>query len=126
VRLAFRIALLAGEAAALPAGAGPDEAFLAGLARGEVTGLIAPDSLGRSIVPAFAGDPAALLSLRMRGLLDDDRLGEAILLAMERVAEGASGDRRGVTEGLAALRVLGLDGVARRAALQLMLLDRRG
>ncbi|MFN6978110.1 MAG: hypothetical protein ACK4OP_08305, partial [Gemmobacter sp.] len=120
VRLAFRIALLAGEAAALPAGAGPDEAFLAGLARGEVTGLIAPDSLGRSIVPAFAGDPAALLSLRMRGLLDDDRLGEAILLAMERVAEGASGDRRGVTEGLAALRVLGLDGVARRAALQLM------
>jgi hypothetical protein len=36
------------------------------------------------------------------------------------------GDLRGVTEGLALLRRIGMEGVARKAALQLMLLERRG
>ena len=39
---------------------------------------------------------------------------------------GPQGDLRGVTEGLSLLRLVGLDGVARRTALELMILERRG
>jgi len=99
------------------------EVFLQGLARGSVEGLVAPDSLGRAIAPAFvlAEPSAAALTL-----LDEDRLGEAILMAIDQVSQGVQGELRGVTDGLALLRHVGLEDVARRTALQLMLLERRG
>ena len=37
-----------------------------------------------------------------------------------------TGDLRGVTEGLSLLRLAGLESVARRTALELMILERRG
>ena len=144
--IAFRLALLSPfhETAALaevPPGA--DHAFLAGLARGELAGIPAPDSLSRIIATAFAplplppgsagGGAVPGAQLPPEGLapgyaqlLADGRMGEALLAAMERIAEGATGDRRGVSEGLALLRHLGLESTARRAALQLLILDRRG
>ncbi|MBD3766017.1 MAG: hypothetical protein IE927_15200, partial [Rhodobacterales bacterium] len=54
------------------------------------------------------------------------RLGEAVLQALDRVTAGLQGDPMGVTQGLSALRLLGLDAPARRLALELMLLERRG
>jgi putative component of toxin-antitoxin plasmid stabilization module len=59
-------------------------------------------------------------------MLDEARVGEAILWGMARIARGVQGDLRGVTEGLALLRAAGMEDVARRTALQLMLLERRG
>ncbi len=125
--LALRIALLAPqyEKAALTRDPGGDavEAFLLGVARGDVAGLTAPDSLARAIAAAFAApDPGPDLS----ALLDGNRLGEAILGAIDRVALGVQGDLSGVTQGLSLLRRVGLEDVARRTALELLLLERRG
>lgn len=125
-KLAFRIALLSDQyerAATGRVSVDTTEAFLIGLARGQLNGIAAPDSLGRAIAPAFtapAPSPEALV------LLDQGRIGEAILMAIDRVGRGVQGDLNGVTEGLSLLRHVGLDDVARRTALELMLLERRG
>ena len=125
--LALRVALLSPdyETAALARDPGGDAvtAFLLGVARGDLTGLTAPDSLARAIAAAFvAPDPGPDLG----ALLDGNRLGEAILGAIDQVAQGEQGDLKGVTQGLSLLRRVGLEDVARCTALELMLLERRG
>jgi hypothetical protein len=124
--LAFRVALLSPayeRAAAARTPADAIEAFLIGLARGDLAGVTPPDSLARAIAPAFLRpEPGAALSR----LLSEQRLGEAILTAIDSVGRGVQGDLRGVTEGLSLLRMVGLEQVARQTALQLMLLERRG
>jgi hypothetical protein len=124
--VAFRVALLspvAETAARARRPADATEAFLIGLATGKPDGLTPPDSMGRAIAPAFA---APAVSDQTRALLEGDRLGEALLRAVEEIARGVEGDLRGVTQGLSLLRSVGLDGVARRTALELMILERRG
>lgn len=101
----------------------PRELFLAGLAKGVVKGLTPPDSMARAIAPAFLA-PAAPEDFVP--LLDQRRLGEAILQAMGQINTGLQGDITKVTAGLALLRHVGLEDVARRTALELMLLERRG
>jgi hypothetical protein len=124
--LAFRVALLSPRfdlAAGARVPADPTEAFLIGLARGDLSGVTPPGNLGRAIAPAFLRpEPGAELA----ALVSEDRTGEAILAAVDRVQRGVEGDLRGVTEGLSALRALGLEATARRTALELMLLERRG
>lgn len=97
--------------------------FLAGLAAGSVQGLAAPDSMARAIAPAFT-QPA--IPAAAEDLLTQNRTGEAILLAVALIDTGLKGDLPRVAEGLALLRKLGLEDVARRTALELMLLERRG
>ncbi len=128
-QLAFRIALLspqyrkAAEArAAIPAH-DLQEAFLIGLARGQLQGLTAPDSMSRAIAPAFL---TPQVTEEADALLKDRRVGEALLLAMDDLGRGVTGDPRGVAEGLSLLRKLGLEDAARRVALELLLLERRG
>ena len=99
------------------------EAFLIGLATGSLIGATPPDSLGRAIAPAFVRDT---ITADYAALMDQRRLGEAILLAIGRISRGVQGDLTAVTEGLAFLRHAGLEDAARRTALQLMLLERRG
>lgn len=103
--------------------ASPRESFLVGLATGEVADRPAPDSLGRTIAPAFGGPT---LSLDTLSLVAEGRTGELILLAIDRITTGVESDPSGVTEGLAILQRLGMTDTARRTALQLMLLERRG
>ncbi|PLL13177.1 hypothetical protein C0V75_07125 [Tabrizicola sp. TH137] len=101
----------------------PREAFLIGLAQGRLDGLTPPDSLARAIAPAFLGhEPDADLSR----LVEEGRIGEAILIAIEKIERGVQGDLDGVTDGLALLRKVGMDKAARRTALELVLLERRG
>jgi hypothetical protein len=100
-----------------------EEAFLAGLATGDLTGLVPPDSLGRAIAAAFRS-PAP--STEAQTLLEGNRTGEAIVIAIENIGRGVQGDLRGVTEGLSLLLATGLDSVAQRTALELMILERRG
>ena len=97
--------------------------FLKGLAAGSVAGLVAPDGMGRAIAPAFT---AITLAPESEALLQGGRLGEALLLAIDQISRGVTGELRGVTDGLSLLRHVGLEDVARRTALQLMLLERRG
>jgi hypothetical protein len=47
-------------------------------------------------------------------------------VAIDNIGRGVEGDLRGVTEGLSLLRLQGLEDMARRTALELMLLERRG
>jgi hypothetical protein len=125
-RLAFRIGLLSPRyemiaIAHTPADAA--EAFLIGLARGRIEGTAPGDSMGRAIAPAFlSAEPTA----EALALLDQNRLGEALLYAIDRIGRGVQGDPRGVTEGLTLLRRVGLEDAARRTALELLLLERRG
>jgi hypothetical protein len=90
-----------------------------------VAGLEPPDSTGRAIAPAFVTDKPALSDAAL-ALLDQGRMGEALLLAIDQITRGLTGELRGVTDGLALLRHVGLEDVARRTALELMLLERRG
>jgi hypothetical protein len=124
--LAFRIALLSASyerAAALMPHAGAPDVFLGVLARGDAAAMDPPDSLARAIAPAWqAPDPGPELA----ALVGDDRLGEAILGAIDSIRTGLQGDNAGVTRGLSLLRQVGLEDVARRTALELMLLERRG
>ncbi len=99
------------------------ELFLKGLATGTVEGLAAPDGMGRAIAPAFL---SATISPEADLLLKQGRLGEALLLAIDQITRGVTGELRGVTDGLALLRQVGLEDVARRTALELILLERRG
>ncbi len=129
--LMFRVALLSGRYADAVAGHTPTDAtemFLAGLARGDVSGLPATDGMGRAIAPAFSAPDSAASEVApdAQALLDDQRTGEAVLWAIDRISGGVRGDLRGVAEGLVVLRKLGLEDAARRTALELMLLERRG
>jgi len=124
--LAFRLALLSPdyEAAAMARqSTDPMEKFLIGLARGSLQGVTAPSSMARTIAPAFLR-PAPPADIK--ALLDENRLGEALLMAMDRISRGLHGEPRFVTEGLSVLRQVGLEDLSRRVALQLMLLERRG
>ncbi|SIS75034.1 hypothetical protein [Phaeovulum vinaykumarii] len=56
-------------------------------------------------------------------LVAGDRLGEALLLAIEDIARAARGDTRDLTRGLVLLRNAGLETVARRVSLELLLAE---
>ena len=101
----------------------PKGTFLLALARGTLTGVAAPDGLSQAIAAAFT---APALPQDLQPLLDQGRVGEAILQSLTRLRLGEAGDPHAVTEGLSTLRHLGLEDVARRTALQMLLLDRRG
>ncbi len=125
--LAFRIGLMSSEfeqIAVQRVAADGVEPFLIGLARGNVDGLAPPDQLGGAIKAAFLAETA--LSPDFAALIGQKRLGEALLLALGHITDGARGDIRDVTSGLRLLREIGLETVARRAALELLLLERRG
>ena len=126
--LAFRIGLLSDsfeQVAQRRTATSDAEAFLIGLAQGETDGLTPPDQLGMAIQAAFATTTPALDEDTTR-LLAERRLGEALLQAMDQVTMGASGDLLDGTAGLARMRHVGLEKVARQAALELLLLERRG
>lgn len=99
------------------------QVFLARLARGNLQGIRAPDSMARAIAPAFLG---YALPDDLTALVTSGQVGLAILAAIDRINQGVLGEDRAITEGLALLRVLGLDSVARRTGLELMILERRG
>lgn len=125
--LAFRIGLLSDDYEKVANAHKPEKAletFLTGIARGETTQTVPPDQLGVAIQAAFA--VGATPDEASAQLLKDQKLGEALLLAMTKITEGARGDLRQVTDGLVLLRHVGLETVARRASLELLLLERRG
>lgn len=124
--IAFRVGLLSPAYETVAQARTPTdatEAFLIAIAKGDVKGAPPPDSMARAIAPAFLS-PAP--STRAQEMLDGNRLGEAILVAIDDIASGVQGDMRGVTEGLSLLRGVRLETVARRTALELMILERRG
>lgn len=124
--VAFRIGLLTPEFARIAAEhppAGPDERFLAAIARG-----VPPAAAPTAPLPLAVRDGlrATGVPARYRVFVDEDRRGEGLLQAINDVSDGAFGDFPKVTDALTYLRHLGLETSARRAALELLVLERRG
>lgn len=101
----------------------PDlDPLLRAIATGEMAGVTSHTAMEEAIIAGFAGTapPDAFATM-----IADGKLGEALLRTIAVFDAGVAGDARSVTDALLVLRRVGLDDTARRAALQLLLLDRR-
>lgn len=117
---AARVAFAAGLLASAPAEPSTEvERLWAAIARGEVAGLDAPDALTAAVV---AGLSDAAPPDDVAALIAEGRRGEAALRAVAAFGAGLDGDDRAVEGALASLRALGLGDVARRAAIELLVI----
>ncbi len=124
--MAFRIGLLSDDYESAASAHEPqtaEERFLVGLAKGMLAGIAAPDDLAQAIADGFLADAPPDALSRM---VENDELGAAILRAMDMASEAAHGDLDQLADALALFRAVGLEDVARRMGLQLMLLESRG
>ena len=96
-------------------------ALAAAVARGEPAAKRPTALIPAAIHDAFTGAPPRA---DLVGMVAEQRLGEAILQVLDMLHEGAGGNTRALTDALATLRALGLEDTARRAALQILLLER--
>lgn len=124
--LALHIGLLSeahAQIAAAHTPTSPQERFLQALATGTLAEARPHDTLSAAIQAGFlSNDPGPA----MAALLGGGRRGEALLLAIDQISRGLPGNPAEITSALIALRALGLETSARRAALEMLLLDRRG
>ncbi|MDW3221363.1 MAG: hypothetical protein R8G34_00510 [Paracoccaceae bacterium] len=100
-----------------------DAPFLQAVAAGDPSGLSSSDLFEQAIIDGFKSDAARHEHVAMAR---QGKLGEVILHALVALEEGAAGDASALTEALGTLRALGLEDTARRASLQILLLDRFG
>ncbi|SLN15691.1 hypothetical protein [Roseisalinus antarcticus] len=122
--LAYRIGLLSDsyeEIALDHTPANAEEAMLAQIALGQPPEPAPQSQPALAIHTALAGAPPPE---RLAGMVAEDRLGEAILRAIALFDSGVAGDPGALTEALAFFRAVGLEDTARRAALQLIILER--
>ncbi|WP_235851688.1 hypothetical protein [Litorivita pollutaquae] len=123
--LAYHIALLSQDYETAAQSARPvtrADRFLTTLAMGTPRDPHSPRA--EAITAAFA--PQARPPAAITSLLRQRRLGEAILRAVKILSEASGGDTQAITEALATFRAVGLEATARRAGLQMILLDRQG
>ena len=103
----------------------PNLRFLASIAAGEAPDRIVPDiPHAAALSTAWSQPPAAASELA--DLPAQNRLGEALLRTIDRFDTGAEGNGPALTEALSTLRAFGLEDTARRAGLQLAILDLEG
>ena len=118
--IVFKFLLLSDqyEQAALIENLATTDPFLAAVARGDPSNALSIYADYLLVQDAFVAHPdLALVSMARRG-----RIGEAILRALATLQQGINGDQTAFKEGFATLRALGLEDVARRVALQYLLL----
>ncbi len=90
------------------------------IARGQVQPGRPADIIQGAIFDAFdTASPRADLV----AMVKQERLGESILHLLTMLHNGARGNDKALTDALATLRVLGLEDTARRAALQILMLE---
>lgn len=118
--LAHRFGLLSPAHAALAQGDSLADQIAAG---GAISLPAGASATHRALAEAFDGAAPAPEFL---ALLESDRTGEAILQAVALFELGAAGDPVALQQAVSALRAIGLEQTARRAALQVLLLERRG
>ncbi|MES0825380.1 hypothetical protein [Ruegeria sp. SCP11] len=122
--LRWRILLLSElyESAALsPPDQSEETLFLAALAQGDPGRARTPSPQADAVAQGFAW--AAPIPSDIEAMLNNDQLGEAILETMELFAHGARGNLVDLTAAIATLRRVGLEDTARRAALNLLILQ---
>lgn len=99
------------------------QALLKAIATGQMQGVQSGDQMERAIIDGFG---AIGIPVRLQSLTNNDRLGEAMLRAIDLFQNGSHGDWDELSDAIGFFRAIGLENTARRAALQLMLLERRG
>ena len=122
--LRWRVLLLSElyETAALtPPDQTPETQFLAALAQGLPMRVPSPSPLADAVAEGFA--PSVPLPRDIDDMLDNGQLGEAILETMEQFAHGSRGNLVDLTSAIATFRHVGLEDTARRAALNLLILQ---
>lgn len=97
----------------------PVIATLAGVGQGAPT-----SPLDTRTTALLGGLDAANARPDLTDMARNGRMGEAILRALVLLDDGASGDPVALTQALATLRAFGLEETVRRAALQILLLER--
>lgn len=97
----------------------PREAFLFAVARGESARPPARDPIAQAVAVAFESDTRPA---RYDGLIADGRLGEALLRAALVLMSDAT-DSDDLADALRLFRSFGLEDTARRAALQILILE---
>lgn len=126
--LVFRIRLLTDEAeraAREHTPATPAEALLKAVAMGEMSGAKGANDVEGAVISGLSGEiaPDKQLPPDLSRMLREKRVGEAILTATALLNTGAASDPGDIAAALALLRSVGLDHVARRAGLQLILTE---
>ncbi|WP_239450486.1 hypothetical protein [Loktanella sp. S4079] len=109
------------ESVALRAADSRYDPFLLALARGRPQEVAVNSPIALAIQSGFNGAPPPAV---LRDLARDGKLGEALLRAIAIFNAGYAGDFGSLTDALAFMRSVGLEDVARRAALQVMILER--
>ncbi|WP_102108131.1 hypothetical protein [Oceaniglobus roseus] len=118
----LKLGLLSPDYAAIARAHGPrteEQAFWIALATADMAETPAPDPMDTALRDGFLADAP---QPDIAALIEQDRKGEALLAALDGFADGARGNLDRLAGAVAALRALGLDGTARRAALQLAIL----
>lgn len=127
--LVFVIGLLSDDYEAIARAKTPADAterFLMAIATGNVAGIPAPAPDAAPVRAAFDASPAsASVPAPFATQLAEGKLGEVLLQAIAMFDEGLDGDSTALTNALVILRAVGLEDVARRAALQILLMERR-
>lgn len=100
---------------------GVGDAFQRAIALGQIEGL-APTTARQAAI--LAGFDTANAPVDLTNMAREARMGEAILRALRLLDDGAAGDPVALTQALATLRSFGLEDTVRRAALQILLLER--
>ncbi len=118
--IATTVQLLSGDYANAAARPGVP-AFVRSVALGDLKDATPSTTIEEAIVAGFADTAPPQV---FADLVADKKLGEALLRALPLFDAGVAGDARSVTDALLVLHRAGMDDVARRAALQLLLLNR--
>ena len=100
---------------------GETTALIRAIAAGEAAGPAPTTPLPRAIFDAFTTPVGRDAWVEMA---QNGRLGEALIATLDSLRDGARGDSRALREALGTLRALGLEDTARRASLQILLLER--
>ncbi len=95
--------------------------FAKQIALGDLSGDAPNGIIPDAIYSAFLDAPPRTDLVQ---LVEQERLGEAVLSLLSLLHQGAGGKSRALTDALSTLRALGLEDTARRAALQILLLER--
>ncbi len=125
--IAFEVALLSPDYERIALKWSPaltkDQLLLHGIAVGDLPTQRQSEAQARAIAQGFRGTG---IPVRLSSLVSEKRLGEAILRAIELLEGGAAGDLDELSDAIQFFRAIGLEATARRAALELLLLERRG
>ena len=119
--LSFRIGLLSRDYESVAAKWTPrdaEDSFLVAVARGDLSGVTPYNAVAQAIADGFTAPSAPP---ELAALVRNQELGAAILRAILQSEHGTDGDLDKLVGALALLRSVGLEDVARRAALQVLI-----